>query len=146
MNWGYKIMLVIICFILAMSGMVCVAFKQTNEMIDSDYYGKELRYQELINAAHNLNSVSNSQILIQKENKIFLEIPMGTFNEFKEGKIEFLRNSDQSKDKLISFIPDQNGAFSLSVDKFSNGMYKSRIKWTNGSKDYYREQNIMISK
>ena len=146
MNWGYKIMIFIICFILAMSGMVCVAFKQTNEMIDSDYYGKELKYQELINAAQNLNSINSSQILIQKDNKLILAIPKGTYSEFKEGQIEFIRNSDQSKDKTISFKPDTSGIFALRTDDFSSGQYKSRIKWTNGDQEYYREQNISLIK
>ena len=146
MNWGYKILIFIICFILTMSGMVCLAYKQTNEMVDSDYYGKELKYQELIDAAHNLNRFSTTPLLKQIDNKLLLEIPKGTYDQFKSGKIEFLRNDDQSKDKVISFVPDTSGIFVININDFSSGIYKSRVKWTNGDGEYYREQNIRLTK
>ena len=49
MNWGHKITIVILTFIIGMLGMVYVASKQTNEMFDSNYYEKELKYQNYIN-------------------------------------------------------------------------------------------------
>ena len=48
MNWGKGITLVIILFIITMLGMVYVASKQTNEMVEANYYDKELKYQNLI--------------------------------------------------------------------------------------------------
>ena len=44
MNWGYKILFVIILFVVGMVGMVIVAFKQSNEMLDTNYYERELQY------------------------------------------------------------------------------------------------------
>jgi hypothetical protein len=54
MNWGHKITIVIIVFLVGMLGMVFIALRQNNEMIDDDYYKKELAYQQVIDAKNNL--------------------------------------------------------------------------------------------
>ncbi len=46
MNWGHKITIVIVVFLVAMVSMVIVAYRQTNDMIDENYYTKELEYQK----------------------------------------------------------------------------------------------------
>jgi regulatory protein YycI of two-component signal transduction system YycFG len=58
MNWGRGLTLFIVGFILAMLGMVYIAFKQSNEMIEDNYYDREVKYQEIIDAKSNLNPYS----------------------------------------------------------------------------------------
>lgn len=144
MNWGHKITLVIIIFIITMLAMVFVAFKQTNEMVDSNYYEKELKYQSLIDAAHNLNAVSNEVILSKNPDGLLVTIPMALTNNFENGTIEFLRNDDEKKDITLSFKPDSQGLFLIHSSKVSPGSYKVRIKWDSDKKSYYREQNLML--
>jgi len=144
MNWGYKIMFVIIAFIAIMSGMVFLAFQQHNEMIDSNYYEAEVNYQYLINAANNLNEISSDSLLIKKDNSLSLVIPSALVVGFQEGEIEFLKSSDESKDKKIKFIQDVNGIYFIDKAVLSSGTYKARVQWTSKSKKYYREQNILL--
>ena len=68
MNWGYKILFVIILFVVGMVGMVIVAFKQSNEMLDTNYYERELQYQQLIDASARLNQITKAEILVENEN------------------------------------------------------------------------------
>jgi len=67
MNWGKSITIVIVSFIAIVLGMVYVASKQTNEMIDKNYYDKEIKYQTLIDAAENLNKVSKDSLITQSQ-------------------------------------------------------------------------------
>ena len=112
MNWGYKILIVIIAFIVAMMSMVFVAFRQTNDMLDENYYEKEMNYQSLINAAQNLNVVTDSTLINQNDSFVIVNIPKILISNFEQGNI--------------------------------SGTYKARLKWRNLSKDYYREQNLII--
>lgn len=146
MNWGHKITLVIVVFIISMLAMVFVAFKQTNEMMDTNYYEKELKYQSLIDAAHNLNAVSNEALLTQTGEGLRLSIPPALAGNFENGSIEFLRNNDEKKDITLSFKPDAQGLFLIPPSRVSPGSYKVRIKWDSDKKAYYREQNIVIEK
>lgn len=145
MNWGHKITLVILIFIISMLVMVFIAFKQNNEMMDDNYYEKEIKYQSLIDAAHNLNAVSDEVILIKTPNGLQLKIPVVLKSDFKNGKIEFLSNNDHGKDKLLNFLPDSSGLFFINKSAISPGSYKVRIAWDNNNKSYYREQNLILA-
>ncbi len=145
MNWGHKITFVIITFILAMLTMVYVAMQQTNEMVDKNYYAQELKYQTLIDAAHNLNAVSTEPLVLQNpDGRVAVQIPAALLPGFKNGKIEFLRNDDQDKDISLEFSPDTTGVFLIDQAKFSPGLYKARIGWDSQEKQYYEEQEINI--
>ena len=145
MNWGHKISIVIISFIVIMLSMVFVAFKQTNEMIENNYYDREIKYQSMIDAASNLNTLSNDSIIIQNTNNLEVLIPKTLVKEFTKGKIEFVKNDDEKKDRLLAFTPDANGGFIIDKSKFSTGAYTAKIEWTSGIKTYYREQKIIIN-
>jgi hypothetical protein len=144
MNWGHKITIVIILFILLMLGMVFVAFNQTNEMVDENYYDKEIKYQTLIDAAENLNKVSSLKLIDQNKNEITLKLPISLIHEFKNGKLEFLKNDREKDDRSFNFIPDSEGIFKINAQKIPSGSYKVRISWMSQGKNYYREQNLYV--
>ena len=144
MNWGYKILIVIIAFIVAMMSMVFVAFRQTNDMLDENYYEKEMNYQSLINAAQNLNVVTDSTLINQNDSFVIVNIPKILISNFEQGNISFLRIDDKRKDITIDFKPNEQGSLLIEKFKFIAGTYKARLKWRNLSKDYYREQNLII--
>ncbi len=144
MNWGYKIATAIAVFIIIMLSMVYVAFKQTNEMIDTNYYQKELKYQSYIDASKNLDRISTDTILRVNESSIGVQLPKVLVEHFMKGTLEFLKNDDQRNDVLIAFSPDSNGMYLLDKTKFALGTYMARIQWNSDNKTYYREQTIII--
>jgi len=146
MNWGHKITLVIIIFIVSMVAMVFVAFNQTNEMIDENYYEKELKYQSLIDASRNLSLVYDSNIVFQNAKTLIVKIPKSLFNDFGKGKIEFIKNDNKKQDLTINFRPNTSGLFIINKTKMFFGSYKVRIRWENNQKLYYKEQTILIEK
>ena len=50
MNWGYKILFVYIAFIAGILLMVFKSSTQKRDLVTADYYAKELKYQERIDA------------------------------------------------------------------------------------------------
>ncbi len=144
MNWGYKILIVIVVFIVSMLAMVFVSFRQTNDMVDTNYYEKELKYQSLIDASKNLNAVSNIDLISEKEGGIAITIPPSLLVDFKNGKLEFLKNDDQKQDFTLNFEPNADGVYLISNAKLQTGSYKVRIQWESNKKSYYREQTVII--
>lgn len=144
MNWGYKILLVIIGFVLTMLSMVYFSYKQNNEMIDTNYYEKELKYQALIDASNNLNNVTQDTLIKQDLNSISIKIPSVLMSNFSKGKIEFIKNDNEKKDIVFNFSPDTNGIFKMDLERFSKGYYTARINWENAKTAYYREQKLNI--
>ncbi len=145
MNWGHKITFVIIAFITGMLGMVFLAFRQTNEMVDSNYYEKELKYQDLIDASKNFNIASYDTLISQNKDSLVVKIPTQLLGDFSNGSLEFIRNSDQSRDLLYHFTPNSVGNFFLGKEKFIAGMYMVRIHWNSLGKSFYKEKSIFIN-
>ncbi len=146
MNWGYKILTVIVVFIIAMLTMVYISFRQTNEMVDANYYEKEIKYQSLINASNELNKVNENNLIVQRADTLDLKIPEKLTDKFSNGSLVFQRNSDEKKDQSFNFSPDINGMFSVNVKSFAAGNYVAKITWNNDGVLYYKEQTIFIQK
>lgn len=144
MNWGHKLTIVIGLFILAMVSMVYLAFQQTNDMVDTNYYDKELKYQLKIDAAHNLNAQSKEVLVAQFENNVRIMLPKNLIKNFANGKLEFLKSDDKKKDLNLSFQPDTAGQFIVEGKNFVRGLYKVRLQWESDEKSYYREQDLML--
>lgn len=144
MNWGHKITAVIAIFIIAMMSMVYLAFQQTNDMVDTNYYDKELKYQLKIDAAQNLNSATSEVLVTQFEKNVRVILPKNLIQNFANGKLEFLKSDDKKKDLNLNFEPDSSGQFVIDGKRFSRGLYKVRLQWESEDKSYYREQDLNL--
>jgi hypothetical protein len=144
MNWGHKLTVVIGIFILAMLSMVYLAFQQTNDMVDTNYYDKELKYQLKIDAAQNLNAASTEVLVTQFEKNVKILLPKNLIKNFANGKLEFLKSDDKRRDLNLSFQPDTAGQFIIDGKRFVRGLYKVRLQWESEDKSYYREQDLML--
>ena len=144
MNWGHKLTVVIGIFILAMLSMVYLAFQQTNDMVDTNYYDKELKYQLKIDAAQNLNAASTEVLVTQFEKNVKILLPKNLTKNFANGKLEFLKSDDKKRDLNLTFQPDTAGQFIIDGKRFVRGLYKVRLQWESEDKSYYREQDLML--
>jgi len=106
LNWGHKLAIVIVLFLVVMLAMVFYAARQDNEMIDDNYYQKELGYQDLIDAQKNLLAVSANNIVSQDMDEVIFTLPVGTFEGLDSGRVELLRNDAQRLDKSLVISPD----------------------------------------
>lgn len=145
MNWGYRILTVILLFIVGMGVMVSIAMKQKNEMVDEHYYVKELQHQGQIDAENNLNALAEALSIGQDGEFLEVKIPDASVGSITEGSIVFLRSSDQSRDRKFALDPNNEGVQLIAKNNFIKGQYKVRISWKNGLKPYYYEQSIFIN-
>ncbi len=144
MNWGHKITIVIVLFLIGMLSMVYVASMQTNEMIDDHYYQKELEFQKVIDASQNLINISENNLVSQTIGDVVITLPVGTFEGLEKGNIEMLRNDSKSKDVNLALEPNGTNRRTIPKNTLSKGIYKARIKWTSRGKEYYREESIFV--
>ena len=137
-------MLVIITFIIVMMGMVYYATLQSNEMFDDNYYEKELKYQELIDASSRLKAVSKVPVISQNKESLIITLPENVFAQIKDGTIELLNTNDHKGDLLRDLKPDSSGIQLISKSSLKRGQYKVRVKWLNDTTLYYTEHNILV--
>ena len=142
-NWGNKIIIAYTIFVLGMLFMVYKCTLQKNELTETDYYSKELKYQEIITGIDNANQLSNAVKLIQESSTINLVMPLEALPA--NGSIQFYRPSDQTKDFSVALATDENGKQLFGRDKFIEGLYKVKIRWQKNGKQFYNEQNLFIN-
>lgn len=144
MNWGHKIGIVIGLFVLGMLGMVWLASRQSNEMIDDNYYEKELAYQEIIDAQQNLADLTDQNLVEQNIHEVIITLPYGAFEKLEKGHIELMRTDDEKKDIRQTIVPNGSNRRTISKSDLTKGMYKARIRWTNDGHEYYKEESVFV--
>ncbi|HWH64169.1 MAG TPA: FixH family protein, partial [Ginsengibacter sp.] len=103
MNWGYKILAVYIVFVL---GIMFLAFKSSNQKVDlvtTDYYDKELVYQEKIDAITRVTGLSKKIEYKIKDDKLIITFPKDFAGKKIEGKAVLYCPSDEDKDITQNF-------------------------------------------
>jgi hypothetical protein len=58
MNWGYKILFVYLAFVAGILLMVFKSSIQKRDLVTPDYYAKELKYQQRIDAVKKTQALS----------------------------------------------------------------------------------------
>ncbi len=146
MNWGYKILIGFSTFVIGMLCMVGIAMNQTNEMMDDNYYEKELQFQDKIDASKNLFAIDEKLSITDSGNVLILQLPAATVASNTIGTLECLRPSDQKKDVNLKIQLDNNGQQILPKTLFINGIYQLRINWVTNGKSYFHQQALTITK
>lgn len=129
-----------------MSGMVYVASKQTNEMFDGNYYEKELKYQNIIEASKNLKSLPTSLSIQQTKDSLNFILPQHATTNIESGYIELLKADDSKKDVKQNIVANSKASQSILKSRMANGIYTLRVFWTNNTTPYYFENKISITK
>lgn len=124
--------------------MVFVSMRQTNEVIDSNYYDRELKYQQVIDAKKNLQKTNDSVLLVTGAHHIKVIFPKNTVSQLDSGKIEFLKLSDSKFDHVIVMKPSNDSLYEVPLALLAKGMYRVRIEWSNDRTGYYQEKDLQI--
>lgn len=144
MNWGYKILVVIIVFVVGMMTMVYISMQQTNDMLDENYYVQEKKYQSLIDAQAALKKIQTTPLLEQDEQVVKIQMPASSYENAKDASIQFLKPDNQKLDVEMAFEPNDSGQYSISKSQLVKGVYKVRVKWSNEGTLYYSDDNFYV--
>src|SRR6188472_4026299 len=118
MNWGYKIFIVYGIFV---AGILCMVFKSSSRKMDlvtTDYYAKELKYQEKIDETKRTNALSEDIRYEIKEDHIALYFPKDFVGKKISGKAELYCPADEDRDITQDFSI-QDTVVTLPISKFN---------------------------
>ncbi len=146
-NWGHGIFVVVILFLLGIGLMVYISMQQNNsiQLIEDNYYEKELVYQQQIDGFNNLKALyPDSLAVIDSTDFIYIKLPAQAAN-VDSGSIEFIRPSDKSKDRKIDLVVNSNGVLTLPKSEFIQGLYKLRIRWNSNGTTYVKRDDFIVN-
>ena len=144
-NWGTGILLFIILFFVVIFSFVYFTTTQKINLVEEDYYEKELMFQQQIDRKKNTKPFIDHFIVRQHEDALAISFP-GFFKDKKmDGSIHFYRPSDEKLDLLYKLELDSTGAQYFSMEKLQGGKYIVKISWTADSIPYYFEETLLIN-
>ena len=144
LNWGKKILILYLGFVGIIVTLVVICFQNKTELEYTDYYSRELKFQNQIDANNNALSLKEPIEYKINEGSVTIIIPKELNTEGLKGTIHFLRPSDASMDKTFLLDPNDGGIQVIAKQELSAGVYKMRIAFNSNSTEYYKEAVIRL--
>jgi len=143
MNWGYKILVVYGIFILGILFMVFKSSSQKMDLVTTDYYAKELKYQDKIDEMNRVSALTEEVKYEIKDNRIILHFPKDFFGKKITGTAELYCPSNEDKDIKQDFAV-QDSAVEMILTAGNKGQHELHISWQVNGLSYYFEKKIFI--
>ena len=144
--WPVSIVAFFTLAILAGVAFVIFCSLHPSELVAEDYYEQEIRYQsqldqmERVRASGSLASIQYNADL----KSITISIPESQGQAQPTGKVELYRPSSANLDQSIKLDVDGQGSQQIDAGSLQPGLWKIKVSWSVGGKDYYLDRKIRI--
>lgn len=143
MNWGTKILIVYVAFVLGIVFMVFKSSTQNTDLVTTDYYAKELKYQEKIDEAKRASALSAPVECRISGNSVIISFPKDFTGKKLVGEAVLYCPSNEKKDVKKDFaLKDE--VLQITIPAGSKGLFELHLSWQDESVTYYFEKKIFI--
>jgi len=144
-NWGTGILIVIITFLLIVIAFFIFINNLDINLVEDNYYEKELVYQERIDKINNTSALPGDIKITHQPGTILIQFPDTDATLKPVGSIWFYRPSDPKKDFTVPLQLNDSLRQVLDVTSIDKGKWIIKMDWDTGGKEYYFEEVIIIS-
>lgn len=140
MNWGMKIVVGLGSFmIFIVCTVIYILNKDTDTLIDKDYYEKGLGYDAIYDRKQNLqDDHARPTITVHQDTLEIRFVHAGA-----KGDLNLVRSSDGSLDRMIPLFTTTN-VFKLPLNTLTKGNWLLELNWEGENKNYTYNQSIFI--
>jgi hypothetical protein len=142
-NWGYKIVLVYVLFVIGIMFLAYKSNQQKFELVQKDYYADELKFQNVINASEKAFKLGGAIKTTIKDGHLFVNLPEGFKNEKVNVNAHLYYAADESRD-IFKKVITNNGLFEMELSTKMSGAYTLKLDIVMHGDQYYYEQKIMF--
>ena len=143
MNWGKKIVLVYIVFVGGILFMVFKSSTQKTDLVTTDYYEKELKYQDKIDDMNRVQALTAPVEYTVKDNEVIIQFPKDFAGKRLTGEALLYCPSDENKDVKDNFsVLDE--PLKIIIPAKNKGLHELHLTWKDGTVTYYFEKKISI--
>lgn len=142
-NWGYKILIGYSIFVI---GILFLGYKSTQlnfDLVEKDYYGKELKYQNVIDASGRATALGGSLLTAIKEGKLIIQFPDSLKGKSVKGLAYLYYPADAQKDLKKEFTTDK-GLVEIELLSKTKGNYTLKLDIEKEGQKYYFEKKIFF--
>ncbi|HSC53145.1 MAG TPA: FixH family protein [Phnomibacter sp.] len=139
-NWGTKIFLVYGIFVVAMLTLVYMCTRQQLDLVSTDYYAQELKFQQVIDGRKNATELNGEFTLQATHDSLIVQLP--TDAVAGKGEIFFYRPDNASFDVTIPF--ENTTTIAIPSSQIKTGTYKVKASWKHNDKPFYQEKMFTV--
>ena len=143
LNWGYKILIGYSLFVI---GILFLGYKSTQlncDLVEKDYYGKELKYQNVIDASGRATALGGILVTNIQEGKLIIQFPDSLKGLTVKGLAYLYYPADAKKDLKKEFTTDK-GLVEMELLTKTKGNYTLKLDIEKEGQKYYFEQKIFF--
>ncbi len=125
---------------------IAFAMRQREDLVSADYYEREVRYQSQLDAM-NRSQVLAAQAVVTFEpaqQVIVITLPPAQ-TQGATGNIHLYRPSDARLDRNVPLALDAAGIQRLDAKDLRDGLWKVRVTWSVGAKEYFVDQPVIVA-
>ena len=138
--WPYAIVAYFVIFIAAVTIWITFAVRNDQQLVRSDYYEQELKFQNDLDGQARGATTHASLDYDALKQLISISIP----SPVAKGAIYFYRPSDAKLDRQIDLVLE-GGAQKIDVARFQGGLWKVRLTWTAEGIEYHHDTRIVLA-
>lgn len=116
------------------------------DLVASDYYEQEVRYQGQINRIKHAGQGSQLAAVAYDADKqrITISLSPSQSQAHATGNIQLYRPSAADLDRVLKFEPNGNGFQTIDASKLIPGLWKVRVSWAVDNQEYFIDQKLVI--
>lgn len=130
--------------VLFMTWLVIKCTQNPSMMVNDNYYEKELKYQEIIDARVNTNAYADSLLMSTDNKTLVFHIPASLNTTMEKANLEVYNKSDSKKDQQIGLEKNMDGVYSVNTQNWATGSYIIKLSFSSQGKSFYKEFNCML--
>ena len=142
-NWGHSIIIVYAIFV---GGILVLAYKSSQQKFDlvqSDYYGAELKYQEVIDATQRAVNLGEALQVETKGSLLHITLPKNLQMNSSKVAIEMYCIADEQGDMKKEALVE-NGVFDIELLSTMKGNYTLKLLVEQNELTYYFEKKLIL--
>lgn len=142
-NWGARIAILYMGFVALIVTLVYRSMHEDFDLVTKDYYGEEIRYQEVIDAGKNQATLSAPVHFAQNGKEVTLSFPQEFKGKEMKGTAQFYSAVNAQWDETFE-LNIHDAEVAVSVADMQPATYTVKLKWEDNNTFYYQETTLKL--
>jgi len=144
--WPLSIGIFFACAICAAVAFVIFCQRNKVDLVTSDYYEQEMRYQDQLDRAHRAASLQAPAAIGYNESakRITVSLPPAHLGANLKGWIQLYRPSAAGLDQKLPLNLDSSGSQAIDASQLTSGLWHVRVSWNANGADFYCDEKLVV--
>lgn len=145
-NWGTGLAIAIVAGCL---GIIFLVYKATTfefQMVDSDYYEKEVEFNDKVLSIKNAANLQDTLHFSMQNGHLIVSFPTDVIGKKVTGTLNFYCPVNAEKDFNIPLVFNDKNIVAVDASNMLATQYNISAQFTIGEERYYLEQVYMVNK